>query len=87
MTLLCYTVSYPKAEWSRSEAWDHLHAQCIPGCPKVRLAERVLHTGDRWGHGWYKYHNQDHWAWTYYTDYPMGERAEEWDALPPTSVM
>lgn len=61
-------VSYPKADWTRSEAWDHLHAQMIPGCPKVRIVDPMYPEVEElviWGHGWEKWHTENEWSWHY----------------------
>ena len=55
-------VSYPKQTWSKSEAWDHLQAQMIPGCPRRPM-------GEIWTAGWVKDHtatyDSDEWSWVY----------------------
>ena len=62
----CSRVSYPKKDWPRWKAWEHLHAQMIPGCPKVPLAQQVLHTEEvTWVHGWRKCHTLTEWRWEY----------------------
>lgn len=46
-------VAYPVTQWDKSEAWNHLRWQQIPGCPVVV-------------HGWQKDHVYDaEWAWVY----------------------
>lgn len=65
-------VSYPNSEWSRSDAWEHLHAQMIPGCPKVRIVDPMYPDVEElaiWAHGWVKCHTLTHWEWKY-----VGER-------------
>jgi hypothetical protein len=54
-----FVVRYPMGEWSKADAWYHLHHQMIPGCPKLPLS------GDNWAHGWRKCHGGGFWAWSY----------------------
>ncbi len=59
-------VAYPKTEWSRGDAWNHLHAQQIPGCPKTPLlGDSSKADPSEWGHGWRKDHTADEWRWYY----------------------
>lgn len=65
-------VAYARGEWSRAEAWEHLHAQHVPGCPKIWHAFAAPQAGRRrrtiggvWRHGWERSHTSTEWAWEY----------------------
>lgn len=89
-------VAYPKSEWSRGEAWAHLHAQMIPGCPKRllvldefgRVETGPEFAGDRevWAHGWRKCHTADEWAWSYRPPQTSSERYVELYMSEPFEV-
>jgi hypothetical protein len=53
-------VSYPRAQWSRSDAWDNCMRQQYPG-----LGGNLLHTrhADVWQVSWRKSHTGVSWRW------------------------
>ncbi len=63
---MIHRVVYPKAEWSKVDAWENLHGQMIPGCPKVawdRQPWRAPPSG--YVHGWRKAHTATAWVYEY----------------------
>jgi len=63
-------VWYDKKTWTKSDAWNHLHAQMIPGCPKIiHWFKAPMNNGMThvWVHGWRADHHNypDQWAWIY----------------------
>ncbi len=63
---MTYRVAYPKSEWDRAEAWEHLHAQQIPGCPKRAYIGKPWRSPlSGYVHGWTKAHTATEWAWEY----------------------
>lgn len=62
--MTCHRVAYSKEKWSRGSAWDNLHEQQIPGCPK-----KLSPDGTKYYHGWVKDHTATEWAWVYWNPY------------------
>lgn len=53
-------VSYPRARWSRADAWANLNAQRYPGAPLVLC---VPNEAGVWITSWRKSHTGTAWRW------------------------